>query len=92
MRRAFQQLGNEPCVKRMPGPVSDEAAQHRLSDQREIAEQVEDLMANEFVRKSQGSVVEHAGLRQYSIHFTDHFAEFLSVNKIQAEAQNYNVE
>src|SRR6188768_836128 len=61
----FEQLRDKSCVQRVPGAIRPQAAEHRLPDEREIPEQVENLMPNELIRISQRSLIEHAILRQH---------------------------
>src|SRR5262245_62835865 len=57
---AFEQLGHESRVQRVSGSIGDQSSENRLSDQRKIAKQIEDLVAHEFVRETQRSIVQHS--------------------------------
>jgi hypothetical protein len=65
MRPAREQLACESSVERVAGFVGDEAAEHRLPDQREVAEQIQSLMPNKFIRESQRRIIQHTGLREH---------------------------
>src|SRR5436309_1846269 len=57
--RAFQKFCNKPRVQRMAGAIRNQFAQHRLANEGEIAEQVEGLVPDKLVRKSEARVVQH---------------------------------
>src|SRR6266850_3410609 len=57
--RLFENLGRELGVQRMPGAVRDEMADDRMTDEREVADGVENLVADELVLEPQ-RVVEHS--------------------------------
>src|SRR5262245_62725304 len=48
----------------MARAMRDEVADHRVADEREIADRVEDLVADEFVLEPE-RVVQHAGLAEH---------------------------
>ena len=60
VRGAFQELGHEAGVQSMTGFIGHQAAQHRLTDKREVAEQIENLVTHKLVRKAKGCVVQDA--------------------------------
>ena len=54
----------ERRVQRVAAAVRDEMADHREADERQIADDVEDLVADELVLEAQ-RVVQHAGLSEH---------------------------
>ena len=60
----FQNLRRELGMKRVTGAVRDQVADHRIADQREIADGVEDLVADELVLEAE-RVVQDAGLAEH---------------------------
>jgi len=69
MRLAGKQFARESRMERVAGPVSDQAAQHRLADQCKVSKQIESLMTNELIRKAKRGIVQHAGLREHDCIF-----------------------
>src|SRR5262249_37504446 len=65
MRGAFQQFSNKPGVQCMPGPICGQSPQNRLPDQSKVAEEVQRLVGDEFVGKTQRCFIEHAGLGKH---------------------------
>src|SRR5262245_37240342 len=65
MRGAFQQFSNKPGMQCMPGPICRESPQNRLPDQSKVAKEVQCLVTDEFVWKTQRCVIEHAGLGKH---------------------------
>src|SRR6185295_10220110 len=61
--RLFENLRRELGVQRVAGAVGYEVADDGIADEREIADGVEDLMADELVLETE-RVVEHAGLAE----------------------------
>src|SRR5438105_15576617 len=62
--RVLEDLRGELRVEGMAGPMCDEMANHRIADEREVADRVEDLVADELVLEAE-RVVEDAGLAQH---------------------------
>ena len=60
VRRAFQKFCNEPRVQRVAGAIRNQPAQHRLANEGEVAEQVQSLVPNKFVRKAERRIVQDA--------------------------------
>src|SRR5262245_901797 len=65
MRRGLQQLGDETCMQRVSGAISGKVPKNRLADQCKIAEQVEHLMTNKLIAKTQLRIIQHAGLGEH---------------------------
>src|SRR2546427_3092499 len=62
--RLFENLGCELGMQRMPGAVRDEMADDRMADEREVADGVENLVADELVLEPQ-RVVEPTRFAQH---------------------------
>ena len=60
MSRAFQQSSDESSMQRVTGAIRRQPAEHLLADQREIAEEVENLMTDKLIRIAQRGLVQHA--------------------------------
>ena len=65
MRRAFQQCRDKPGMQRMAGAVCRQTAKNLLADEREVAKEIENLVAYELVRIAQRGLVEHAVFGQH---------------------------
>src|SRR4029077_9208481 len=57
--RFFKNLRSEFRVKRVAGAVCDEMSDHGISDERKVADRIENLVPDEFVFEAE-RVVEHA--------------------------------
>ena len=62
--RFFEDLRGKFRVERVTGAVRDQVPDHRIADEREVADRVENLVADEFVFESE-RVVEHAGFAEH---------------------------
>ena len=60
----LENLGRKFGMKRVPGAMRHEMADDRVADEREVANRVEDLVADELVLEAQG-VVENARLAEH---------------------------
>ena len=62
--RFFENLGGKRRVQRVPRAVRDQVADDRIADERQVANRIEDLVADELVLEAQ-RVVQHARLTQH---------------------------
>src|SRR5689334_7042626 len=66
MRVVLKQLRDKSRMQRVACFICDKAAQYGLSNEGEVSEQVEDFVANEFVGKTQTSIVQHGRVGQHN--------------------------
>ena len=64
MIRAIEESRHKARMQCMPSAIRCDTSQHRRSNQRKIAEQVQSFVADKFIRESQGSFIQHSRFRQ----------------------------
>ena len=60
-----QEFGHQRGVKNVAAPLSPEASQERHSQQRQIADDVQNLVAHKLIPKAQRRVVHHSFGREH---------------------------
>jgi len=63
--RLFKDSLNQPRMKSMPGSFCDDMADKGRSEKREIANEIEDLMANKLVVEAKACLIHKAVFREH---------------------------